>query len=161
MAQKTLTSMEALLTKLAEQTAQKGLMESDLLEARLAPDMFPFVRQIQIMCDNAKGAFARLAGVDIPSREDKETTLAQLLARIAWTKEYIAGLGDASLETAHDQKIVLPYIDGKYQSAQDYVRDFFVPNFYFHATIAYAIARMQGYDIGKMDFIGGLNLQDL
>ncbi len=158
---KSLKSMQTLLEKIETQMVAREQGEAELLHARLAPDMFPFLRQVQIMSDNAKGAMARLAGMEPPSMPDTEATLAELIERLRKTERFVEGVPDADLAGADERKIVLPYYKDKYQSAEDYLRDFALPNFYFHFATAYAIARMKGYNIGKADFLGGLNLKDL
>lgn len=161
MMQKSLNTMTGLLHKAQEQLKDKEHSEEALLEARLAPDMFPLVKQIQIMSDNAKGAMARLAGVEAPVMEDTEKTMAELVERMKKTAEFVSGIDDEELKKADDRKIILSYFPDKYQAAEDYTRDHAIPNFYFHFVTAYAILRMMGYEVGKQDYIGGLTLKDL
>lgn len=161
MMQKSLKAMMELLVKVENQLEGKEHNEEMLLDARLAPDMFPFVKQIQIMSDNAKGAMARLSGVEAPVMADEEKTLKELVTRLQKTLEFVQSTSDEELRKADERQMILPYFPGKYQTAEDYTRDFAIPNFYFHFVTAYAILRMKGYDIGKADFLGGLNLRDL
>lgn len=161
MMHKSLLSMINLLKKIQTQLPTIGHQEDELIHARLAPDMFPFVKQIQVMSDNAKGAMARLWGVDIPSMEDTETTLEQLIGRLEKTAEFVMSTPEEELMKADTRQMQLSYFPGKFQTAEDYIRDHAIPNFYFHFVTAYAILRMKGYEIGKVDFIGGLNLKDL
>lgn len=157
-------SLEAMiqLLKKVEAQAQERSEDTDaLLQARLAPDMFPFVKQVQVMSDNAKGAMARLGGKEIPSYEDTESTLGELVARLEKTLAFVQSVTEDELHSADELKIIIPYIQGKFQTAEDYTRDYAIPNFYFHFVTAYAILRMKGYDIGKLDFVGSLHLQDL
>ncbi len=158
---KSMKAMAALLKKVHMVASDHGHDEKEILDTRLAPDMFSFERQVQIMSDNAKGALARLAGIAAPSMPDEEDNLLDLVARLEKTIAFVETITDEQLRDADDRKMVLPYYEDKYQTAIDYVRDFAVPNFYFHMVTAYAILRMKGYSIGKTDFIGSLNLQNL
>lgn len=159
--QKSLKTMMNLLVKVENQLEDKEHTQEILLDARLAPDMFPFVKQIQVMSDNAKGAMARLSGREIPSMPDEEKTLEELVERLSKTLEFVKNTPDDELLKADTRKMALSYFPDKYQTAEDYVRDHAIPNFYFHFVTAYAILRMKGYNIGKTDFIGRLNLKDL
>lgn len=161
MMNKSLNATIKLLEKIESQLPTVGMQEDELLQSRLAPDMFPFVKQIQVMSDIAKGAMARLWGVDIPAMQDHEESLHDLIQRLKKTAEFVQSAPEEELRKGDERKMILPYFEGKFQSAEDYVRDFAIPNFYFHFATAYAILRMKGYDIGKADFIGGLNLQSL
>lgn len=161
MFKKSLTAMTQLLRKVEGQVKERGDDEQALLQSRLIEDMFPLVKQVQVMSDNAKGAMARLSGVDAPIMEDNETTFSELITRLEKTLEFVNSVTAEALEGADDRKIVIAYMPGKYQTAEDYIRDYALPNFYFHLVTAYGILRMNGYDIGKMDFAGGLNLRDL
>lgn len=161
MMQKSIRAMMELLAKVENQLEDKQHTQEILMDSRLAPDMFSFVRQVQIMADNAKGAMGRLSGKEIPSFPDHEETLEELVNRLQKTLDFIQTVSDEDLRGADDRQMVLPYFEGKFQTAEDYVRDYAIPNFYFHFVTAYAILRMKGFDIGKADFIGGLNLKDL
>ncbi|MFN7160163.1 MAG: DUF1993 family protein [Candidatus Gracilibacteria bacterium] len=156
-----LENMIALIRKIETQLESKGISEAELLDARLAPDMFPLVKQIQIMSDNAKGLNSRLSGVENPSMADEEKTFEELIVRLENTHQFIAGIDDEKYADADTRQIVMPYFPGKYQTAEDYVTDFGIANFYFHFVTAYAILRMKGFDIGKTDFGGTLHLRDL
>ena len=158
---KSLGAMIRLLKKVEGQAKERGMEEKDLLEARLAPDMFPFVKQVQVMSDNAKAGMGRLSGKEIPSMEDNEASLQQLVERLEKTLAFVESVSEEDLRDADAQKIVIKYMPDKYQTAEDYTRDYLLSNFYFHFATAYAILRMKGYDIGKADFVGGLNLRDL
>ncbi len=161
MMQKSLKTMMELLAKVENQLEGKEHTEEMLMDARLTPDMFPFVKQIQIMSDNAKGAMARLAGVEIPSMPDDEATLKALVERLKKTLDFVSATSNEALMQADERKILISYFPDKFQTAEDYTRDFAIPNFYFHFVTAYAILRMKGYEIGKQDFLGGLNLRDM
>jgi hypothetical protein len=134
--------------------------EAEVLAARLAPDMFPFVRQVQIACDNAKGAPARLANVMPPVFEDIETTLAELTERVAKTRAYLETLKPEQFVDAGERRIELPYFTGKHFLGADYLKAYAIPNFFFHLTTAYDILRAHGAHIGKADFMYGIPLRD-
>ena len=158
---KSLNALATLLEKIQGQIGEDTEKEQALINGRLAPDMFTFARQVQITTDNAKGAMSRLSGSENPVMEDTEQTLAELIARVKKTAEFVKNTSNEELQTADERKMTLSYFPGKFQTAEDYTRDHAIPNFYFHFVAAYAIIRMQGYEIGKADFIGGLNLQDM
>ena len=123
---------------------------------RLIADMFPLSRQVQIACDTAKGAVARLAGVEIPRFEDEEKTLPELKARIARTLAFIDGVKPEQVDGSEEREVVLK-LRGKDVSfkGKQYLLGFAYPNFYFHATTAYNILRHNGVELGKGDFLGG------
>lgn len=158
---KSLKALDQLIAKIETQLADKNIEESVLMEARLAPDMFPFKKQVQVVCDNAKGAAARLAGTEIPSHPDTEATLEELRARIAKTLNFLATIDESSFADAADRQTTLPYFPGKYMTGFDYAREYALPNFFFHLTTAYAILRKEGFEIGKADYMGGLPLKDV
>lgn len=144
------------LSTMMDKALAEGGDEATLLAARLAPDMHPFPRQIQMASDSAKGAIARLAGVEVPSMPDTETTFAELKARIAATIAFIQKVDAAGFEGAEDREIVLKFPQGEMKfTGCDYLTGFALPNFFFHITIAYALLRANGAPIGKMDFLGG------
>ncbi len=144
------------LSAMIDKALAAGVSEATLLEARLAPDMHPFPRQIQMASDSAKGAVARLAGVEPPAMPDTETTIAELKARIAATVAYVNSIDAAALDGAEDREVVLkfPGAEMKFTGA-DFLTGFALPNFFFHITIAYALLRANGAPIGKIDFLGG------
>lgn len=148
-------NLSAILDKAEAYAAAKKIDPAVLLNARLAPDMHPLTRQVQIASDAAKGCAARLAGVDIPSFPDTESSFAELQARIAKTLEFIKGLTSVQIDSGEGREVVLkfPGAEMKFQG-EDYLLHFVLPNFYFHITTAYAILRHNGLDIGKMDFLG-------
>jgi hypothetical protein len=147
-----LTNLSAMIDK----ALAAGVAETTLLEARLAPDMHPFPRQIQMASDSAKGAIARLAGVEPPSMPDTETTIDELKARIAATIAYVNSVEAAAFDGAEDREVVLKFPNGEMKfTGADYLTGFALPNFFFHITIAYALLRANGAPIGKMDFLGG------
>jgi hypothetical protein len=150
-----LTALSAILTKAQAHAEAKKIDPSVFVNARIAPDMFPLARQVQIASDQAKGACARLAAIDIPSFADTETTFPELQARIAKTLDFIKGLKPAQFDGAFDRNVTLK-IAGQDMSWKGdvYLHQFALPNFYFHATAAYAILRHNGVDVGKRDFLG-------
>jgi uncharacterized protein len=146
-----LTNLSALLDKAA---AQFGADADALVEARLAPDMFPLSRQVQIACDFAKSGSAYLSGREPPRFEDDEKTLAELKARIAKTIAYVREAPASAFEGAETRQIVQPLFQGRRLEADGlhYLKDWNLTNFYFHVTTAYAILRHKGVEIGKPDF---------
>jgi hypothetical protein len=150
-----LGSLSSVLTKTAAFAEAKKIDPSVLVAARLAPDMYPLARQIQIATDHAKGASARLAGVDVPSFPDTEATIPELQQRIQKTVDFIKGLKPAQFEGAEDRDVTLTIAGQKITwKGATYLFHFAFPNFYFHATTAYDILRHNGLDVGKRDFIG-------
>ena len=153
---RTLESLGKILAKATTQTKEKDASLSDLLDARLRDDMFPFTRQIQIMSDAAKGCAARLAGLEPPSFADTETTFPELEARIAKTVDFLKSVPADKLAGAEDRTITLKFPQGEMTfTGKDFLTQFALPNFYFHATTAYGLLRHKGIEIGKMDFLGG------
>jgi hypothetical protein len=149
------------LDKAKAHADQKKFDPSVLLTARLAPDQFPLLRQIQSISDNAKGTAARLAGVQPPSFEDSEKTFEDLRARIDKTIAFLKSLSPEQFEGADERVITLPFMQGKGIKGRDYLIGFALPNFYFHTTTAYAILRHNGVDLGKGDFLGPVPFFDL
>jgi hypothetical protein len=146
------------ILKKAEANAQaRGIEPKVFIESRLAPDMYALARQVQIASDMAKGCAARLAGVEVPSWADTETTFEELQSRIAKTQEFIKGIDAAKLEGSEDRTVVLKMRTGDISfSGRDYLLGFALPNFYFHITTTYAILRHNGVDVGKLDYLGGV-----
>jgi hypothetical protein len=151
----TLRNLSAILDKAQAHAEAKKLDPAALTQARLFPDMFPLVRQVQIACDTAKGAVARLAGLEIPKHEDTEQTFAELKARIAKTLDFVESAKPAQLDGAEEKEITLKMRSGdvKYKGLQ-YLLGHAYPNFYFHVTTAYNILRHNGVEVGKKDYIG-------
>lgn len=146
------------LLKKGEANAQARSIDPKVyIDSRLAPDMYPLARQVQIASDMAKGCAARLAGVEVPSWEDTESTFDELQARIAKTLDFIKGIDAAKLEGSETRTVVLKMRSGELSfNGRDYLLGFAMPNFYFHVTAAYAILRYNGVDVGKMDYLGGV-----
>jgi uncharacterized protein len=158
---KNLIIAKGLLQKGLEHALEQGISEETFLDQRLAPDMFPLLKQVQMITDNAKGASARLAGVEAPAIADVETTVAELVARIDTVVAFLDTFTPDQFSEAAEKKIVLPYIPGMYQTGGDYLVDFVLPNFFFHMSLVYGLIRSQGVPIGKMDFLGSLKLHPL
>lgn len=159
--EKNLRSLKGILAKGGEHAKAVGLSDSDLLDSRLAPDMFPLVKQVQIATDNAKGAVARLAEADPLILPDEETTVAQLIERIEKVEVYLATFTPEQFAGADDRSITLPYYPGKFITGHDYLTEFALANFFFHFNMSYAILRMAGVPLGKGDYIGGMNMQEV
>lgn len=157
---KMLQNLDHLLSKGAAYAVEKGISEQTLLDNRLAPDMFPFSRQIQIATDNAKGAVARLCAVEAPVFEDNESTVAELHERIAKTVAFLETITPEQFNGAHDRKVTLKYYQGQHFIGYNYLTEYALPNFFFHLTTAYAILRTMGVGNGKADFTGPLSLQN-
>ncbi|ANP45560.1 DUF1993 domain-containing protein [Candidatus Viadribacter manganicus] len=151
-----LKNLSSILTSAEKQAKAKGYDPTVLLNARLAPDMFPLTRQIQIATDHAKGCVARLAGKQIEAIEDTETTFAELQARIAKVLAMVESYQPEQFEGAENREITIkiPNMELKF-SGLDYVNQWAMPNFYFHCVTAYDILRANGIDLGKKDFLIG------
>ena len=135
--------------------AEKQFDPVVLLGTRLAPDMLPFTRQIQIACDGAKFCVARLAGMDAPRFEDNEATVAELKDRIARTLAFVASATPAQLDGTEAKDITIPRREGNaVMKGEAYLKHFALPNFFFHVTTAYALLRHNGVPLGKRDFLG-------
>jgi len=129
-----------------------------LINARLSPDMFPLIKQVHIATDFARGTGARLSGAEPPSYEDNEKSLAELIARVERSIEYLRTLKPAAIDGSETREIVRPVRgEPKKFTGINYLLQFALPNFYFHTTTAYAILRHNGIDLGKSDFIGALD----
>lgn len=148
------------LRRVLEKAKAHGVDERVLLRDALAPDMFPLVKQVQVACDNAKGATARLAGVDIPSYPDTETTIDALIERIDTTIAFISSVPAEAFNGAEERHITLPYFPGKYFTGFDYAREYALPNFFFHVTTAYGLVRKAGVPLVKADYINGSSLRE-
>jgi len=158
---KMLSNLSAWLDKAVTQAEARGYDPVVLLTCRLAPDQHPLTRQIQIACDSAKFAGARLADKEAPKHEDTEVTYDELKARISATLEFLKTLEATDFEGRESATIELPFLPGKGVKGADYLKDFVLPNFYFHLTTAYSILRHNGIDVGKRDFIGSMPLFDV
>lgn len=150
-----LDNLAAILDKAQQHAHDHKIDPQVLLNARLAPDMYPLLRQVQIVSDGVKGCAARLAGIAVPSFADTESSFAELQARIGKTTEFLRSVAPEQFEGSEERAISLsfPGLELKF-SGQDYLLNFVVPNFYFHLSMAYAILRHNGVPLGKMDFLG-------
>ena len=155
---KGLTNLKAILEKAAAHAQAKKIDETVFAGARLFPDMLPLTGQIQIATDFARGTTARLAGVEMPKWEDNEKTLADLIARVDRTLEYVKPFTAAQIDGTEGKEITRA-LRGvqKTFTGLNYLLQFALPNFYFHSTTAYALLRHNGVEIGKMDFLGALD----
>lgn len=132
----------------------KKIDVSVLLNSRLAPDQFNFIRQVQIICDTAKLAAARLANKEAPTHTDTEQTLPELKARIESVISYLGSFTDKDFSGAEERRISQPRWEGKSLSGEEFFIQHAIPNFYFHLTTAYSILRHNGVEIGKKDYLG-------
>jgi hypothetical protein len=150
-----LGALSNILKKAAAHAEARKIDPSVFINARISPDMFPLVRQVQIVTDHAKGSLARLAGLEVPSYPDTETTFDELQARIARTLDYVKTFKPAQIDGSEAREIVLTFGTQKMPfTGQAYLVQFALPNFYFHTSMAYAILRHNGVEIGKRDFMG-------
>ena len=151
----TLKNLSAILDKAQAHCEAKKIEPAALTGMRLIADMFPLARQVQIACDTAKGAVARLAGAEIPKHEDTEQTLAELRQRIAKTVDFILSVKPDRVDGSDDKQVQLK-LGGRDVTftGMQYLLGHAYPNFYFHVTTAYNILRANGVDIGKRDYIG-------
>lgn len=157
---KVLHNLDQFFDKAAAHAQVKKFDAEVLLGARLAPDQFPLVRQLQIACDTAKLGVARLTALDAPSHEDVEKTLPELRARIASTTAWLGGVGPSAFDGAAERRITQPRWAGKTLSGAEFAVQHVIPNFYFHVTTAYSILRANGVDVGKRDYLGALPYRD-
>lgn len=150
-----LNNLATLLDKAASHSQSKKVDPKVLPATRLIADMLPLSSQVQIACDTAKGAAARLAGVEIPKHPDTETTLEELKARVTKTLDFIKTIKPAQLEGAETREVVLQFPSTTLKfTGLNYLTNFVLPNFFFHVTTTYALLRQNGVDIGKRDFLG-------
>lgn len=150
-----LGNLSAILDKAMAHTKAKKIDPSIFFNARLTPDMYPLSRQVQIATDMVKGCAARLAGIDVPSYEDNETTFADLQARIAKTVVFLQSVSAEQINGSEERKVTLKLRDREVNFiGQPYLLDFVLPNLYFHITTTYGILRHNGVELGKMDYLG-------
>jgi hypothetical protein len=150
-----LNNLSAILDKAQAHAEAKKIDPLVLTSARMFPDMLPLTRQVQIACDSAKGAVARLAGVEIPKYEDTEQSFPELKARIAKTVDFIKSVKPAQIDGSEEKEIVLTggAQERRFKGMQ-FLLGWANPNFYLHVTTTYALLRHNGVEIGKMDFLG-------
>jgi len=151
-----LTNLSKQIDKASAFAEQKKFDNTKLAESRLIADMLPFASQVQIVCDNAKGV-CRLVGIDPPKHEDNEKNLPELKARITKTLDFLGTLKPEQFAGADTRDIELkfPSVTFKFKG-KDYATRFLLPNFFFHATMAYALLRKNGVELGKGDFLGNI-----
>jgi hypothetical protein len=152
---RSLKALDAILAKAEAHAEARKIDPAVFLQSRLAPDMFPLLRQVQLASDFAKGGAGRLAGGELPAYADDEQTFADLHARIEKTLAYLASLDPAAFKGAETREISMT-VRGEVRrfEGQTYLLHVVMPNFFFHATTAYNILRHNGLEIGKRDFIG-------
>lgn len=155
---KMLNNLSAILDKGAAHADAKKFDVGVLLNARLAPDQFNLIRQVQIACDTAKLGVARLTGKTetVPVHPDTETTLPELKARIQSVLEYLVQFSPSDFADAAERNITQPRWEGKYLTGYEFAIQHAIPNLYFHVTTAYSILRHNGVDIGKKDYLGAM-----
>ena len=156
---KTLQNLDNWLVSATSYADKRKFPVDNLVHARLAPDQFTLVRQVQTACDNAKFIPGRITGKDWPQHPDVETTFEQLRARIASVQQHLTTYTAEDFAGAEDRRISLPWMEGKWMSGSEYVTQFGLPNFYFHVCNAYAILRHNGVELGKRDYIGSVPMR--
>ncbi len=154
--QKSLTQLLHIMEKGVASAKVRNFDTSILVNARLAPDMFPLVRQVQLTSDFAKNSMARLAGIEPPKFDDSETTMDDLVARVKKTLDYIRTVSVAALEGSETRDVKIPLRDRTLEmKGLPFLQNWAIPNFFFHYVTAYNLLRHNGVDIGKRDFLGG------
>jgi len=151
-----LGSLQTILQKAQAHAAEKKIEDQVFLQARLAPDMFNLIRQVQIAADFAKGVSARLAGVAVPDYQDTENSFEELQTRLSTTIDFISSLDAAQFEDSENREIVLRPGTPKEKKLMGsaYLLAYGFPQFFFHVTTAYAILRHHGVELGKRDYMG-------
>jgi uncharacterized protein len=151
-----LTALKAILAQANAQATAKSIEPDAYLRARLYPDMFPLVKQVQIAADFARGVAARLAGVEVPSFEGKEQSFADLDGLLTLTLEFLDGVPASGFDGSEAKEIVLRpgTPKEKKMSGEAYLAHYGLPQFFFHVTTAYAILRHNGLAVGKRDYMG-------
>lgn len=157
---KMLHNLDGWLDKATAFAKHKGFDVDTLVQARLAPDMYSLDRQVQSACDTAKFSAAYLAGKEAPAHPDTEKTIAELRARIKSCLAYLETVQEADLAGAAERRVSPKFLQGKWVRGDEYLVQVSLPNFYFHVTVAYAILRHNGVDLGKRDFIGHMPIRD-
>ena len=157
---KTLQNLDRWMEKAAEHAKTKGFEVDVLAQARLAPNAFSFAQQVQAGCDQAKYAAAYLGGKQPPSHPDTEKTFPELRQRIVKCLGFLETVHGKDLEGSEDRKVAPSWLQGKWLRGDDYLGHVAIPNFFFHMTMAYAILRHNGVELGKMDYIGSLPTKD-
>jgi len=153
---KMLKNVDQWLVTTISHAEKKKFDVNNLMKFRLAPDQFALDKQLQTICDNAKFIAGRLTGKEWPAHPDTEAAFAELRTRIAAVVSYLEAFKPDDFAGAGDRKIVLPWMQDKWMTGDEYVAQFALPNFYFHAVTAYAILRHNGVELGKRDFLGNV-----
>lgn len=156
---KSLESLRRVLDKAEGYAKEKGIAESDLLSARLVPDMMDFTKQVQVATDNARKNLARLSGKEPVAMEDNETTFAQLKERVAKSLDVVRTFSAGDFVDADTREVRLPWFQGTHILGKDFINEFAIANLLFHTVTAYDIMRSQGVQIGKSDYIGNLSIK--
>ena len=152
-----LGNLEVWLDKAEAHAQAKKFEPAVYLSARLAPDMLPFTKQVQIACDAAKFCVARLAGVESPKFDDTETSIAELRERVRATIAYVKSVPADKINGTDDKDVTIPRRDGTLTlKGEAYLKHFVLPNFFFHVTTTYALLRHNGVELGKTDYLGAL-----
>ncbi len=152
---RTLGSLSEILKKGEADAKARGYDAANLVNARLAPDMLPLAKQVQIASDSAKGCVARLAGIEAPVMADTETTFPELIERVAKTLAFLGTVQAAQIDGSEGREIVLKMRGNEVKfQGQTFLLHFALPNFFFHVTTTYAILRHNGVTLGKSDFLG-------
>ena len=156
-----LAALSGILDKTAAFAQSKKIDPSVLLQDRLAPDMFPLVRQVQLVAYHATSAAALLSGVDVPAHKDDETTIDQLKARIDAAIAFVKSVDGSKIDAAAERAITFPLgpTNRGHMKGSDYLNHFVLPNLYFHLTAAYAILRHNGVAVGKLDYLGAIPIK--
>jgi hypothetical protein len=153
--ERSLVNMLAWLDKAEAHAAARGFDPDNYLGLRLAPDMLPFSRQIQIASDACKGCLSRLAGVEAPTWPDDEASLGELRTRIATTLAYVRSIPAEQLDGSEEREIKLEIPGDTFRfTGETFLKTFSLPNFFFHCTMTYALLRHAGVELGKMDYLG-------
>ena len=155
-----LKNLETCLDKAEQHAAAKRFDVAELMTSRLAPDMEPFTYQVQSACDYVKGAAAWLSGRTPPRHEDNERTVEELRVRIRKTAAFVESVTEPEYAGAGERTVRLSWAPGKVIGGEDYLLQVAIPNIYFHVSMAYAILRHIGVDVGKMDFLGPMSFVD-
>lgn len=156
---KTLENLDKWMDKAEEYAKARGFEVDVLAKARLAPDQYDLVQQVQSACDQAKYAAAYLGGKPAPSHPDTEQSFAELRARVRKCIDFVATVQEKDLAGAGERKVAPPWLGGRWLRGDDYLVHVALPNFFFHVSMAYAILRHNGVALGKMDFIGSMPTQ--
>ena len=155
-----LKNLETCFDKAEQYAAARKFDEAVLMTSRLAPDMQNFTYQVQSACDYVKAAAAWLSGQTPPKHEDNEKSIDELRARVRKTVAFAESVEEVQYAGASERKVKLSWAPGKVIGGEDYLLQLTIPNTFFHITMAYAILRHNGVDVGKMDFLGPINLVD-